>query len=72
MVLRADWPLSDLVNRQAALWDCLPADEGWSPDLATSADDARNLSDHRRDRWTTDRWVVWMDMLCDWHNWQRW
>lgn len=50
MVLKADWLLSDLVNRQAALWDCLPADEGWSPDLVTSADDVRNLSSHRRDR----------------------
>lgn len=24
MVLKVDWPLSVLMNRQAALWDCRP------------------------------------------------
>ena len=24
MVLKVDWPLSALMNRQAALWDCRP------------------------------------------------
>lgn len=72
MVLKVDWLLSDLVNRQAALWDCLPADEGWSPDLAESVDRARNVLGSRRCRWTTDRWTAWADMLCDWHNGRRW
>lgn len=46
--------------------------EGWSPDLAESADSARNLLGSRRCRWTTDRWTAWVDMLCDWHNGRRW
>jgi hypothetical protein len=44
----------------------------WSPDLAESADSARNLLGSGCYRWTTDRWTAWMDMMCDWHNGRRW
>ena len=51
MVLKADWLLSDLVNRQAALWDCLydGFDEYWEePDAMTRE---RALWAHSLIRW---------------------